>query len=442
LSYQYPASHVFYRKLNRRYSCIEKGDGVYLYDADGKRYLDAAGGAMVANIGHGVAEIAEAVAAQMATIAYVNGNTFTNRAAEELAGELAEVLPQSVRFSYFLSSGSEAIEASVKLARQYWYDRGRKSKWKIISRTPSYHGNTLTALSLSGREHYRTLYQPLLTDFPRIPAPDSYRHPDCEACTGEALEKEILKQGAENIAAFLSEPITGASAGAMVPTDDYYRRVVEICRRHDILFIADEVLTGIGRTGKWFACEHFNLKPDIMALGKGLSGGYAPLSAVVASEEIVAQLARSSGSFNHAQTYSHTPVICAAGLATVRYLKQHQLVERCQEMEQLFFSKLTRLRAFNVVGDIRGKGLLAGLEFVADPDTREPFPRAQKFAERLTDTAFRNGLILWPNVGHLERDDGAAGDIVMLAPPFIITEKQIEELVTLLEESLAQVVRG
>ena len=439
LSYQYPDSYVFYRKLNRRYRCIVRGDGAYLYDEDGNRYLDAAGGAMVVNLGHGVAEIAEAVAAQMASIAYVNGSAFTNRAVEELAAELAEVLPDSLSFSYFLSSGSEAIEASVKLARQYWCDRGMKSKWKIISRTPSYHGNTLSALSLSGREHYRTVYQPMLTDFPRIPAPDSYRHPGCDACTGEALEQEICKQGAESVAAFLAEPIIGASAGAMVPTRDYYRRVGEICRRYDVLFIVDEVLTGMGRTGKWFACEHFEIQPDILALGKGLSGGYAPLSAVVAREEIVAQLAQTSGEFNHAQTYSHTPVICAAGVATVRYLKQHKLVERCHEREQLFFEKLSRLKQFTVVGDIRGRGLLAGIEFVQDQDTRQPFARAERFAERLTDAGFRNGLILWPNVGHV---DGVNGDIVMLAPPFIITEEQIEQMVRLLEQSLEQVLDG
>ena len=436
LSYQYPNSHVFYRKLNRDYPCIVKGEGIYLYDERGKRYLDAAGGAMVASLGHGVAEIAAAVASQMSAIAYVNGSAFTNRAVEELAAELADVLPRSLRFSYFLSSGSEAIEASVKLARQYWCNRGLESKWKIISRTPSYHGNTLSALSLSGREHYRRLYRPLLTDFPRIAAPDPYRHPGCEACTGELLEREILKQGPETVAGFLAEPIIGASAGAMAPTEGYYRRVAEICRQHEVLFIADEVLTGMGRTGKWFAFEHFEITPDILVLGKGLSSGYAPLSAVVAREEIVARLAQVSGEFNHGQTFSHTPVICAAGLATVKYLKQHKLVERCHELEPIFFAKLSKLKRFRSVGDIRGKGLLAGIEFVQDRQTRQPFPRAERFAERLTDAAFRNGLIVWPNIGHV---DGTNGDILMLAPPFIITEEQIEEMIGLLEQSLEEV---
>jgi hypothetical protein len=430
VSYQYPESHLFYRKLNRRFPCIVRGRGVYLYDAAGKRYLDAAGGAMVAALGHGVAEIADAVAAQMRDVAYVNGTMFTNQPAEDLAAELAEILPGDLKYSYFLCSGSEAIEACVKLARQFWCERGAGSKWKVISRTPSYHGNTLAALSLSGREHYRALYGPLLTAFPRIPAPDSYRHPDCEACTGEALEKEILEQGPESVAAFLAEPIIGSSAGAMVPRDDYYKRVSDICKKYDLLFIADEVLAGMGRTGAWFSFEHFGVVPDIMALGKGLSGGAAPLSAMVAKKEIVAELAKTSGYFNHAQTYSHTPVICAAGLATLRYLKQNRLVERCRGLEGFFFAELSRLRKQRAVGDIRGKGLLAGIEFVKDRESKAPFPRSERFAERLVEKGLENGLILWPNVGHV---DGCNGDLVMLAPPFTITEEQIVELVSLLD---------
>jgi adenosylmethionine-8-amino-7-oxononanoate aminotransferase len=433
LSYQYPDSFVFYRKLNHRFPRVVSGRGVYLFDESGKRYLDASSGAIVASIGHGVAEIAGPVAQQMRDVAYVNGTMFTNRAAEELAAELAAILPGTLKYSYFLSSGSEAIEAAVKLARQFWCERGMKSKWKVISRVPSYHGNTLTALSLSGREHYRALYAPLLTDFPRIPAPDPYRHPGCAACTGEALEREILRQGPQEVAAFLAEPIISTSAGAIVPTREYYRRVAEICREYDVLFIADEVLTGMGRTGAWFAFEHFDLMPDIMAVGKGLSGGAAPLSAMIAKREIVDQIAEGSGFFNHAQTYSHTPVICAAGLATLRYLKRHRLVERCRELESLFFQKLSRLRDHWAVGDIRGKGLLAGIEFVQDRTTREPFPRAERFAERVASKAFEKGLILWPNVGHV---DGINGDVIMVAPPFIITEEQLTELVALFESSL------
>ncbi|MGB5878594.1 MAG: aminotransferase class III-fold pyridoxal phosphate-dependent enzyme, partial [Thermoanaerobaculia bacterium] len=308
-------------------------------------------------------------------------------------------------------------------------------KWKVISRVPSYHGNTLGALSLSGREHYRQTYGPLLTDFPRIPAPDPYRHPDSTASTGEALEEEILRQGPETVAAFIAEPILGSAGGAVVPRSDYYQRVAAACDSHEVLFIADEILCGMGRTGRWFGFEHFDVVPDIAVLGKGLNGGVVPLSAVVASEEIVKTLAEGSGYFNHAQTYSHTPVICAAGLATVRFLKRERLVERCAAMEQVFFGELESLRAYSVVGDIRGKGLLAAVEFVANRSTKAPLPRSERFAERFTEAAFANGLIVWPNVGHV---DGKEGDLIMLAPPFTVTEGEIQELVDLLRKTLEE----
>jgi adenosylmethionine-8-amino-7-oxononanoate aminotransferase len=435
MSYQYPDTFVFYRKLNRKFPKAVRSSGSYIFDEEGKRYLDASGGAVVVNVGHSVPEIADMIGSQIRQLAYVNGTQFTNAPAEGLAAELAEILPGSLKYSYFLSSGSEAIEAAVKLARQYWYEKGLKSRWKIISRVPSYHGNTLTALSLSGREHYRTVYGPLLTDFPRIPAPDSYRNPASDASTGAVLEEEILKQGPESVAAFIAEPIIGSSAGAMVPTKEYYQRIIETCKKYDILFIADEVMAGMGRTGKWFSFQHYDFIPDIMALGKGINGGMVPLSAVVAKKKIVDLLAQTSGYFNHAQTYSHTPVICAVGLATVRYLKKNHLVERCAEMGEILFQRLSELKEYPVVGDIRGKGLMRAVEFVKDKSTKAAFPRSEKFAERLTEKAFQNGLILWPNVGNV---DGTNGDLIMLAPPFTVTNDEITEIVTLLKKTLEQ----
>jgi adenosylmethionine-8-amino-7-oxononanoate aminotransferase len=432
VSYRYPETPVFYRRLARDYPEAVSAEGCWIVDGSGKRYLDAAGGAAVANIGHGVAEVAEALG-EAARLGYLNGTQFTHRYVEELATELAGILPEGLRYSYFLASGSEAVEAAVKLARQTWVERGRPDKWKVIRRVPAYHGNTLTALSLSGREHYRRVFGPLLTEFPSIPAPDTYRHPDSDASTGEIFEREILRQGPESVAAFLAEPIIGSSAGAMVPREDYYRRVLETCRRHDVLFIADEVLCGMGRTGRWLACEHFGVTPDILVLGKGLNGGIAPLSAVVASPAIVATLARGSGFFNHAQTYSHTPVVCAAGLATLRLLQRERLVERCAAMEAGFFRALDELRQFPVVGDVRGKGLLAGIELVADRESREPLPRDRRFAERFTERAFEHGLIVWPNIGHV---DGTRGDTITLAPPFTITPEEIDEIVTRLRRTL------
>jgi hypothetical protein len=437
MGYQYPDSFVFYRKLNRKYRKAVSGSGCYIYDDQGKRYLDASGGAVVINLGHGLGEIADVVAEQIRRISYVNGTQFTNEPVEQLAAELAEVLPGTLKYSYFLSSGSEAIEAAVKLARQYWYEQGKTSRWKVISRVPSYHGNTLTALSLSGREHYRTVYGPLLTQFPRIPAPDSYRHPGCKACTGELLEEEILKQDPETVAAFIAEPIIGSSAGAVVPTREYYRRIEETCKKYGILMIADEVMAGMGRTGKWFSFQHFDFIPDILVLGKGINGGMVPLSAVVAKKEILDVLIGTSGYFNHAQTYSHTPFICSVGLATVRYLKKNRLVERCAEMEGPFFEKLNELKRFPVVGDVRGKGLMAAVEFVKDKNSKQPFPRGEKFVERFTDRAFENGLILWPNVGHV---NGTDGDLVMVAPAFTVSRDEVHELVSLFQQTLEQIL--
>jgi adenosylmethionine-8-amino-7-oxononanoate aminotransferase len=437
MRYKYPDSFVFYRKLNKAFPRAVSATGSTIIDEDGKKYLDASGGAVVVNVGHGVPEIANSVAEQIRELAYVNGTQFTNQPVETLSAELAEILPGTLKYSYFLGSGSEANEAAIKLARHYWYEKGEKTKWKIICRTPSYHGNTLATLSLSGREHYRAVYGPLLTDFPRIPAPDPYRNPDSKGSTGEILEEEILKQGADTVAGFILEPIIGSSAGAVVPTKDYYRNVARICQKHNILIIADEVMSGMGRTGKWFSFQHYDFIPDIMTLGKGINGGIVPLSALVAKKEIVDLLASTSGYFNHAQTYSHTPVICAVGVATVRHLKKNRLVERVAEREGVFFEKLNELRSFPAIGDIRGKGFMAAVEFVKNKDKKEPFARSEKFAEKFTERAFENGLILWSNVGHV---DGTNGDLVMVSPPFTISLEEISELVAKFKQTLEQML--
>ncbi|MEP7324540.1 MAG: aspartate aminotransferase family protein [Gemmatimonadota bacterium] len=439
MTHAYPNSHVFYRKLTKEHPLIVRGEGCYLFDDTGKRYFDGSGGAFVANIGHGVAEIGEAMAAQVSRVSYVNGTAFTSEPVEELSAEIARRCPGGLEYSYFLSSGSEAVEAALKLARQYWVEVGQPSKHKIIALQPSYHGNTLLALSASAREHYKVMYWQWMVDVLRIPAPYPYRckcggcEPDCLGCTGEALEDLILHHGAMNIAAFIAEPIGGSSTGASVPPPDYFKEVRAICDRHNVLFISDEVLTGAGRTGTFTAIEQYGVTPDILTLGKGLTGGNAPLSAVVTTGRILDALVQGSGDFLHAQTFSHHPILCAAGLATLRYLDQHQLVERCARMGEQFHSKLSCLTNFPTVGDVRGRGLLAGIEFVADKTTKAPIPRGQKYAERFTQTAKDNGLIVWANTGHA---DGTNGDLVMLAPPFIITEQQIDELIGLLEKTL------
>ena len=435
---RYPDSSVFYRTLTRDLPLIVRGEGCYLYDDQGKRYLDACGGAFAANIGHGVAEIGDAVAAQMSRVAYVNGTAFTSEPAEALADELSSLGPEGLDKFYFLSSGSEAVETALKLARQYWVESGKPKKHRIIARNPGYHGNTLLALSASARGHYKKLYSPWLVDVAMIPAPYAYRclcagQASCPACSGSALEDAILAAGAENVAAFIAEPIGGSSTGASVPRKNYYRRVREICDRHQVLFIADEVLTGAGRTGRWAAIEHFKETPDIMTMGKGISGGYVPLSCVATSRRILDVIAKGSGGLKHAQTFSHVPSICAAGLAAVRYIKARKLIERADKIGALLHRKLRALSDLPSVGDVRGLGMLAGIEFVADKATQAPYPRALKFAETFVSAAQEEGLIVWPNVGQA---DGENGDLVMIAPPFIIAEEQIDEVVSLFKKAL------
>jgi adenosylmethionine-8-amino-7-oxononanoate aminotransferase len=437
MAYGYPDSNVFYRDLRRSFPLIVSAKGCWLEDEAGKRYLDASGGAMVVNIGHGVTEIGDAMAVQARRLGYVNGTAFTHPPVEDLARELCARSPAYTK-AYFLGSGSEAVEAALKLARQHWVELGRPSKHKIIALTPGYHGNTLLALSASAREHYRTLYREWLVDVLPMPAPYAWRcscagDPGCPVCSGDVLEEIIRREGADNICAFIAEPVGGSSTGASVPRPEYFPRIREICDRHDVLFVADEVLSGAGRTGSWLALTSWGITADIVTLGKGIAGGYAPLSAVLATDRVVAPVARGSGYLMHAQTFSHHPVMCAAGLATLAYLDRHALVRRSEEMGRVLHAHLDRLRRHSFVGDVRGRGLLAGVEFVADVATRAPFDRSMRFAERFTRAAQDAGLVVWPNVGHA---DGVRGDLVMIAPPFVITEPEIEELVSRFESAL------
>jgi adenosylmethionine-8-amino-7-oxononanoate aminotransferase len=432
-------SHVFYRKLTRRSPRIVRGEGCYLFDESGRRYLDACGGAFTVSVGHGVAEIAAAVGSQARTLGYVNGTAFTHDPVEELAAEISRLSAGDLELVYPLGSGSEAVEAALKLARQYWVECGRREKRKILALAPSYHGNTLLALSASARPHYSALFQDWTVEMARAPAPYAYRcgcrgtAPYCPVCSGAAVEEAIIQAGPESVAALIAEPIGGSSTGASVPQAGYWQRVRQACDRYEVLLLADEVLTGAGRTGTWSALEPYGVLPDIVALGKGIAGGYVPLSAVVTTRAIADALARGSGALAHAQTFSHHPVLCAAGVATLRYLREHRLIERCAELGRVLHQRLSTLRDLPFVGDVRGRGLLAGIEFVADGASREPLPRSAAFAENFTQAALDAGLVVWPNVGHA---DGSNGDLVMLAPPFVVTEDQIDEIVHLFSRAL------
>lgn len=440
--HRYPESPVFYRSLARDFPLAVKGEGCWIEDENGKRYLDAVGGAYVATIGHGVREIGEAMAKQAGRLAYVSGAAFTNEPVEALCANLVARTPGMDR-AYILGSGSEATEVALKLARQHWFERGRPEKSRVIALNPSYHGNTLLALSAGARQAYRKVWQEWLTDVKRIPAPYAYRcgcdgAEDCPACSGSALEAAILDEGADHVAAFILEPIGGSSTGANVPRPGYLRRVREICDRHDVLLIADEVLCGAGRTGTWTASESFDTVPDIITLGKGIAGGYAPVSAVLTRDAVIEPIAQGTGALLHAQTFSHHAVTCSAAVATLEYLDRHNLVERCASSGVTLHEWLQAVRGLRGVGDVRGRGLLAGIEFVADVDSKRPFDRSLRFAERFTRTAQEEGLIVWPNVGHA---DGTNGDLAMLAPPLIITEAEIDEIVSRFSRALELTLR-
>ena len=441
MNHKYPQGHVFYRNLHLGYPLIIRGKGVFLYDQEGKKYLDGSGGAAVVNIGHGVEEISRAVARQAVKVAYVNGLQFTHQPVEDLAASIARFLPFKQGKTLFLTSGSEAVEAAVKLARQFWTEKGKERKFRVISRRPSYHGNTLAALSLSAREHYQEVFRPMLSESIKIPAPYCYRcawgekYPDCGIRCAHALEKAVLENGEENISAFIFEVIGGASTGAAVPPAEYFEIVRKVREKFDILLIADEIMTGLGRTGRWLASDHFGLCPDIIVMGKGITSGYLPLSCVSAKKEIVDAIHAKARNFLHAQTYSQHPVACAAGLANVEYIRHHQLVERSAALGRLLKDALEPLLTHPQVGDIRGQGLLVGLEFVADKKRKTPFPRSQKYVERLVSRAIDKGLVLWPNVGQA---DDTNGDLVLVAPPFTITPEEIQRVFETLRDILLE----
>jgi adenosylmethionine-8-amino-7-oxononanoate aminotransferase len=436
-------NHVFYRRLSHAYPSVVRGEGIYLYDTDGKRYLDASGGSVVVNIGHGVAEVVQAIAEQAGRVAYVHGTMFTTQALEEYARALAKLVPLSHPRFFFLSSGSEAVETAIKFTRQVQIDRGEPGRYMVISRWRSYHGTTLGALAVSGRAHFRQPYLPLLRDFPHIPPAYCYRcpwdksYPGCDIDCAQALETAARRAGPENVATFIAEPVSGASLGAAAPPPEYWPLVREICDRYGLLLIADEVMTGFGRTGRWFAMQHWDVMPDVMATAKGATGGYFPLSITAVRGELVETIREGHGNFAHGGTFSHHTVGAAAGLATLRYLQENDLVTASAAKGKVLGEKLDEaLGDVPCVGDVRGIGLMWGVEFVADRATKAPFPRAARFARRVADAAFDKGLIVYPCTGCA---DGVAGDLVMVAPPFIITDAQMDEAVALLQEAVLEV---
>ena len=442
--YKHPEGHIFYRRMQKNHPLITRGEGVYLYDATGKRYIDGSGGAIVVNAGHGVKSITDAIAKQASEVAYIHGTMFTSSVLEKYAEALSQIVPLQDPKFYFLTSGSEAVEAAIKLARQIHLERGENKRHITISRWMSYHGLSMGALAVTGKQEVRTAFQPMFLDSPHIHPPYCYRcsfelqEETCNLRCADALEEKILKHGAENVSAFIAEPISGATLGAVVPPDRYWARIREICDQYSVLLIADEVLTGMGRSGKWFAVDHWNLDPDILTIGKGSTSGYFPLSIVAVRGEYVQLIAQGTGNFNHGGTYSHHAVGGAAGLATLNYLKANNLVEIASEKGKYLHKTLKKqMGDLPWVGDIRGIGMMWGIEFVQDKSSKQPFDSNIHFSQKVANKAFEHGVIIYPGNGSV---DGIAGDHFMFGPPFVITESQIEEMVNIIYNSVEEVV--
>jgi adenosylmethionine-8-amino-7-oxononanoate aminotransferase len=425
-------SHVFPRVFGRDLPKVARAEGACLWDTDGRRYLDAAGGAIVVGIGHGDAELVQAMAEQASRAAYAHGTQFTSEPLEAYADELAALLPMEEARVYPVSGGSEATETALKLARAYHLARGEPDRHRIIARRGSYHGNTLGALDASGREPLRRPYEPWLGRTLHVSSAYEYRcdrpeHPHrCGEALADELDRTIVEAGSEMVACFIAEPVAGATLGAAVPPDDYWPAIADVCRRHGVLLIADEVMTGFGRTGRWFASEHWGIRPDIMVAGKGASSGYWPLGLTACSGAVFEAVSATSG-FVHGFTYSHSVVGAAVGHAVLARLRERDLVEASAVKGERLLKELTAALADDPhTGDVRGLGLMVGIELVEDRATKRPFDRSEKATERAVNAARESGLLLYSSTGCA---DGTNGDLLMLGPPFVITDDELTEAV-------------
>lgn len=440
-------SHIFPRHCRNLPPVAVSGAGCYLIDQSGKRYLDASGGAAVSCLGHGDRTVIDAIKGQLDQLAYAHTGFFTSEPAEALAHLLITHAPGDLDRAYLVSGGSEAMESALKLARQYFVEKGEPQRGRIIARKQSYHGNTMGALSAGGNAWRRAQFGPLLIEMSHIDPCYAYRHqrPDETAeeyglRAANLLEEELRRVGPETVIAFVAEPVVGATAGAVPPAPGYFRRIREICDQYGILLILDEVMCGMGRTGTLFACEQDGVAPDILCIAKGLGAGYQPIGAMLCCAAIYDTIAQGSGFFQHGHTYLGHPTAAAAGLAVVNTLLDRDLIPRVQRQGDTLMAALrARFGQHPHVGDIRGRGLFQGLELVADRDTKGPFDPARGIAARIKAAAFEAGLICYPMGGTI---DGRQGDHILLAPPFIISDAEIAELVDKLAGAVDTALHG
>lgn len=441
-----PKNHVFYRNQNWRYPKISKGEGVYLFDESGKRYLDACSGSAVANIGHGNKEIATYAAEQMGKIAFTHLSRWTVDTIEQCAEKISKWTPGDLNHVYFVSGGSEATETAIKLARQYFIERdGTSEKWKVISKWNAFHGNTTGALGMTGITGRKRIYDPILPQFPKITQFYHYRNEwglddfrESSVKAAQVLENEILRQGPETVMAFISEPIVGSAAPGIHPHPVYFEMVRDICDRYDILWIDDEVMAGFGRTGKKMAIEHYgDMIPDIICAAKGMSCGYTPFGAAIVSDKIFNTIMiNGSGRFQHGHTYAGNPLSAGIVCKVLDILERENYVENAAEMGDYLMGKLQNLYRYPIVGDVRGKGLMIGIEFVKNQGTKEPFLPTAKVSELITNAALDRGIVPYPGTGS---GDGVRGDHILLAPPLNISKDEIDELYNALESTIEYV---
>ena len=436
-------SNVFPRNMKTSYPVAVAGDGCYIVDSDGKRYFDGSGGAAVSSLGHSHPNVIDAINSQVDQLAYAHTGFFTSAPAEKLASLLADHAPEGIDHVYFVSGGSEAVEAALKLARQYFVEIGQSARRKVITRRQSYHGNTLGALAVGGNELRRQTYSPLLIETSRVAPCYAYRemleYEDdltfARRVAGE-LEVEILRLGPESVMAFIAEPVVGATLGAVPAVDGYFAHIREICDRYDVLLILDEVMCGMGRTGYIYACEIDGVRPDIITIAKGLGAGYQPLGAMLCSSRIYQAIEKGSGFFQHGHTYLGHPTACAGAHAVVKTILDENLIDHVRDQGHKLMGELTdRFGNHPNIGDIRGRGLFIGMEFVAHRESKDPFDPEEARHKLFKAAAFDAGLICYPMGGMV---DGLRGDHVLIAPPFIISDDQIGELCDKLEVAAAK----
>jgi len=434
-------THILHRQIGHPYPTATTARGVMIRDSVGKEYIDASGGAAVSCLGHSHPDVLSAMHQQLDQLAYAHTSFFTSQAAEELADELIAHAPEGLSRVFYVSGGSEAVEAALKLARQYFVEHGQPQRRFIIARRQSYHGVTLGALAVGGREWQRKQFGPLLIETHHVSPAYEYRGKRADetvqaygARLAEEFESKIDELGGKNVIAFVAETVVGATLGAVPAMPGYFKRVREICDRHGILLILDEVMCGMGRTGTLHACEQEGISPDIIAIAKGLSGGYAPIGALLIEEKIFNTLAEGSGAFLHSHTYMGHPLACAAALAVQRVIRRDKLLENVRRQGDYLSRRLKeRFGNHPFVGDLRGRGLFQGIEIVSDRGTKAPFDPSCKLHARIKHQALTRGLMIYPMGGTV---DGTRGDHVLLAPPFIIDNGTIDAIVERLGDAI------